>query len=72
MCGLPITLAIALYTGELKHLTELLEIPDLNDRLVFIANIMLSGVMGIIITCAVLMVCTICNPLAFNITGKFP
>lgn len=31
--------------------------------------ITLSGVMGIIITLGVLVVCTTCNPIAINITG---
>lgn len=62
ICGLPIVLAITLYTGEISQIF----MPDLK----FIALLLMSGVMGIVITCAVLMVCTICSPVAFNIAGN--
>ena len=62
ICGLPIILAITLYTGEIWFLFQ-------ENSVKFYVCVCLSGLMGIVITCACLMVCTICNPVAFNITG---
>ena len=55
-------LLITTYTGEIWDLFVF------DPKFLFC--LAFSGIMGIIITCAVLMVCTICSPVAFNITGN--
>ncbi len=63
VCGLPIVCAITYYSGELWYLLQ-------ENTYSFYACLLFSGLMGIVITCACLMVCTICSPVAFNITGN--
>ncbi len=64
ICGLPLVLAITLYSGEIWLLFN-------EADLSFMICLLFSGLMGITITCASLMVCTLCTPVTFNITGIF-
>lgn len=64
------TLYITQRTGEIYFLQEVFMIKDFDLRVRFIASLLLSGVMGIMITCSALMVVTLCNPVANNITGN--
>ena len=68
-CGLPLVLFVTLYTGEIHSLTDILEIQDNTHRFWFITYITISGIMGIVITLSILLVCTLCTPVAVNITG---
>jgi hypothetical protein len=60
---------VTLYTGEIYLLTDILKIEDFTHRVWFISYIAISGFMGIVITVSILLVCTLCNPVAVNITG---
>ena len=70
LVGLPVTLYITQRTGEIYLLQDVLMIEDFNHKISFLISLLLSGVMGIIITCSALMVVTLCNPVANNITGN--
>lgn len=70
LIGFPLAFVIALYSGEIYYLTDILAIEDLNHRFWFIFSICFSGMMGIVITLSILLVCTLASPVATNITGK--
>lgn len=68
--GLPLFYIVTTYTGEIKLLTDIMEIKDEAVKIQHLLYIIISGVSGIVITLSLLMVCTICSPIAINITGK--
>lgn len=58
------------YTGEIHQLTEVIDKSDSVTAFWFVSYVVLSGVLGIVITMSVLMVVTINGPIWQNIVGN--
>eukprot|EP00347_Sterkiella_histriomuscorum_P007637 403348152 len=69
-CGLPLALIYTYQTGEIHQLTDIIEKSDTETSIWFISYVIISGVMGIVITMSVLMVVTINGPIWQNIVGN--
>ncbi|TNV87703.1 hypothetical protein FGO68_gene4669 [Halteria grandinella] len=70
LCGFLVTLGLVLNSDAIDELISLTKIEDQVYQMQFIGSLVLSGVLGIFITCSSLMVLTMASPVALTITGK--